>query len=448
MLKRVWATAVATGSILVLISGTAVAAPSPGSDGAGDPLFPQDGNGGYRVSHYDVALDYDPAKPDHLTGDTAADAVATQDLSRFDLDLEGLTVQSVTVAGAPAAFTCTGEHELVITPAKPLRRGQSFRVRVRYQGTPGFFWMTADDAGAVHAFGEPHSASSWYPVNDHPSDKATFHLAVTMPDRPGWAVVGNGVPAPPVVRDGRKTFSWTENHPVASYLTGVVIDRMTVHTGHLADGTPVVDAYTTGAEAAKPFEDRLPEVLGFLSSRFGKYPFSAAGGVFYPGGTGGGFEMQERPVYPGGVPPEQFTDIVHEQAHQWFGDSVAVARWSDICLKECFATYADGCGGRRRRATTSTPTTAPRSPAPARTSGRSRSRTRVPASTAAPTPSARSCCTRCAAPSATPCSSGPCVISSRSTATPTPPGPTSSTSRPRSTATTSPASSPRGPTAP
>ncbi|MEU4669566.1 hypothetical protein AB0F91_16660 [Amycolatopsis sp. NPDC023774] len=72
------------------------------------------------------------------------------------------------VAGAPAAFTCTGEHELVLTPAEPLRRGQSFRVRVRHQGAPGFFWMTADDAGAVHAFGKPHSASSWYPVNDHP----------------------------------------------------------------------------------------------------------------------------------------------------------------------------------------------------------------------------------------------------------------------------------------
>ncbi|MHA6757856.1 M1 family metallopeptidase [Streptacidiphilus sp. PAMC 29251] len=321
--------------------------PSPGADGVGDPYYPQDGNGGYRVSHYDVRLNYDPAKPDFLRGDTRIDAVTTQHLDRFDLDLDGFTVDSVTVNNKPAAgFTRTGEHELVITPAHPIDRGRPLQVRVTYSGKPGLYWMTADAKGAVHAFAEPHSATSWYPVDDHPSNKASFTLTTTVPT--GWSVVGNGEPEAPVTRNGATTFVWNEKHPVASYLTGVVIDKFTLVTSHLADGTPVYDAYLPdGGDAAKPYEDKLPEVLDFLSSKFGRYPFSSAGGIFYPGdpddpsNNGGGFELQDRPVYPDGIAPQRFTDIVHENAHQWFGDSVSVKGWKDICVKECFATYAE-----------------------------------------------------------------------------------------------------------
>ena len=343
MLRRKWSSVLATGVVLSLASSTAYAGASPGSDGVGDPAYPQDGNGGYQVTHYDVKIDYDPAKPDFLIGDTSLEATATQNLSRFDLDLEGFEVGSVTVNGKQAAFTRSGEHELVITPAKAIANDAHFVVRVKYQGTPGLFWMTADDAGAVHAFAEPHSASSWYPVNDHPSDKATFRLGITLPDRPGWGVVGNGVPSPPTVAQGKKTFVWTESRPVASYLTGVVIDKLTTYTKTLADGTKVIDAYTAGAEkTSKAQEDRLPEVMTFLTRLYGRYPFPTVGGIFYPGaGDSGGFELQERPIYSGGVSAKYFTVIVHEVAHQWFGNSVSVKQWKDICLKECFASYTE-----------------------------------------------------------------------------------------------------------
>jgi aminopeptidase N len=336
MRTTVWASLVAAGVALA-----PALTPTPGADGIGDPAYPQDGNGGYRVSHYDVRLDYDPAKKDFATGDTTVEAVATQDLSRFDLDLAGFDVTAVTVNGTAARTVARkDEHELVITPAAPVRAGERLTVRVRYTGTPGVYWSTADDAGAVHVFGEPHAASSWYPVNDHPSNKATFRLAVTLPDN-GFAAVANGRPEPPVVHDGRKTFTYVEDAPVASYLTGLAIDRFTLHTSTLPDGTAVLDAYTAGAEGAKAQEDRLPEVMAFLTDRFGPYPFRSVGGIFYPGDDGGGFEIQQRPVYPGGLPPKAFTTIVHEVAHQWFGNSVSVSRWRDICLKECFGTYAE-----------------------------------------------------------------------------------------------------------
>jgi aminopeptidase N len=338
----VWVTVAAAGAVLVAgTTGAFADTGRPGADGIGDPLHPQDGNGGYEVSHYDVKLGYDPARPDFLVGDTTVDAVASQDLSRFNLDLEGFEVKGVAVDGKPVStFSREGEHELVITPADTIRRGATFTVRVTYTGAPGLYWSTASAEGAVHVFGEPHAASSWYPVNDHPSDKATFHLAVTVPDT-GWVVVGNGAPEAPVARDGHKTYGWVENRPVASYLTGLVIDKLTMHTSTLADGTPVIDAYAPGAEESKPREDRLPEIMDLLTAKLGRYPFASVGGMFYPGDTGGGFELQQRPVYPGGIPPMYFTTIVHELAHQWFGNSVSVERWRDICLKECFATYAE-----------------------------------------------------------------------------------------------------------
>ena len=73
----------------------------PGADGVGDPYFPQEGNGGYDVRHYDLTLAYDPAS-DHLDGLARIRARATQSLSSFHLDLQGLTVNGVTVNDNPA----------------------------------------------------------------------------------------------------------------------------------------------------------------------------------------------------------------------------------------------------------------------------------------------------------------------------------------------------------
>ena len=326
-------------TIPALATAAGLLAASPGADGVGDPYYPQDGNGGYRVGHYDVRLDYDPAKPDHLAGDARISAVATQNLSSFDLDLIGFTVSSVTVNGHAAAFTRTGEHELVITPSAAIPCGATMDVRVVYAGTPGFWWFTTDDNGSAQALAEPHSATSWYPVNDTPSDKATFTLTTTVPD--GWNVIGNGEPLPPVSHDGRTSYVWRESHPIASYLTAVVINKFQLETSHLSDGKPVYSAFLPGSDNSRASAARLPEVIDFLSSKFGPYPFSSAGGIYLTGDGGGGFEVQERPFYPNGVTPQYFTDLVHENAHQWFGDSVSVTDWRDICVKECFATYAE-----------------------------------------------------------------------------------------------------------
>src|SRR6188472_2382969 len=97
--------------------------PSPGAAGLGDRLFPNLGNGGYDVQHYDLDLRYATSAPSQsIDGTVTILAKATQDLSRFDLDFAGQSVQSISVNGLPAKFTRTPD-DLVITPKQPLRNG-------------------------------------------------------------------------------------------------------------------------------------------------------------------------------------------------------------------------------------------------------------------------------------------------------------------------------------
>src|SRR4051812_4881973 len=98
----------------------------PGAAGIGDPYYPDYGNGGYDVAHYDIRLRYQPAT-DQLAGSTTILARATQDLSSFNLDFV-LDVRSVRVDGRTAAFARQGDHELVVTPARAVRRGHPMTV--------------------------------------------------------------------------------------------------------------------------------------------------------------------------------------------------------------------------------------------------------------------------------------------------------------------------------
>ncbi|MEH0845994.1 M1 family metallopeptidase [Micromonospora sp. CPCC 205711] len=322
----------------------------PGAADAGDPYVPGHGNGGYDVSAYRLRVRYDPAS-DRLTGHAAVDATATQALSRFNLDLVGLDVSRVTVGGTPAAHRRDGD-ELVVTPPRRLPRGAGFTVEVDYAGVPtavsdgvlgsGGWLHTAD--GAI-ALGQPDSAATWFPVDDHPSDKATYQVEATVPD--GLAAIGNGVPGERTSANGWTTWRWTESSPMASYLCTLVIGDYRVTTGTHA-GRPMVTAVAAGLPADGPAArslERTGAIVDFLAERFGPYPFDAYGGVAIADDRiRYALETQSRPVYgPGffrtGRPDEGV--VAHELAHQWFGDSVSVARWSDIWLNEGFATYAE-----------------------------------------------------------------------------------------------------------
>jgi aminopeptidase N len=156
-------------------------APTPGAVGIGDPLFPTLGNGGYDARHYSLALRYPTADPGTTVhGRVTMIARATQALSRFNLDFAGDSVESVSVDGRAAQWTWDDE-EISITPRHALRDGETFAATVRYTAhayTPaandifpfGFFTV---NGGSVTA-GQPDFGHDFYPVNDHPADKASY----------------------------------------------------------------------------------------------------------------------------------------------------------------------------------------------------------------------------------------------------------------------------------
>jgi aminopeptidase N len=328
----------------------------PGAAGIGDPYFPMEGNGGYDVQHYDVGFSYDPATR-RIDGTAYVTAVATQDLSRFDLDLRRLDVGRVTVDGHDAAFTHDGD-ELVITPPNGLARKARFTVAVTYGGVPqtidGPTIVFGSPYGFVHtddgAFmgDEPDAASTWFPANDHPSDKATFTFRVTVPKT--LSAIANGRLVSTSVQGGKATFVWDEALPMASYLATADIGTWTYRTGRTPGGiseTVAVDPKLNGRDPAHPdalryFYDTTAEATDLWSRTFGPYAFDSTGAIAdlaLHGGRAIGFslETQTRPLYSDMRSP---TTIAHEIAHQWFGDALTVRSWDNIWLNEGFATYA------------------------------------------------------------------------------------------------------------
>ncbi|MGV9244286.1 M1 family metallopeptidase [Streptomyces sp. NPDC003710] len=316
---------------------------TPGGPGLGDPYFPRSGNGGYDVTHYALTLDYDPAHH-HLTGRAVITARATEDLSAFDLDLQGLHVDGVTVEGQGAHWNRAGQ-ELTVRPRTDLDRGETFRTTVRYSGTPETIsdpdgskegWLRTAD-GAL-ALGEPAGSMAWFPGNHHPSDKATYDIAVTVPE--GLQAVSNGEPTGRTTEHGRTTYAWHTDQPMASYVAMVAIGHYDITRSVLKNGLPAYVAVDRAqAQASRKAVAQIPEIMEWEEDNFGPYPFSSTGAVVGRAGASGyALETQTRPVFPGA--PDTDT-LVHELAHQWYGDSVTPESWRDMWLNEGFATYAE-----------------------------------------------------------------------------------------------------------
>lgn len=314
-----------------------------------DPYLPASGNFGYRVSRYELDLEYKVAI-NRLTGTATITAATLASLRTFTLDLaDALSVTKVIVNGArPQQFrTSSGKLHIALRDALPA--GAAMRIVVRYGGSPrpirslwgdvGFEELTD---GALVA-GQPNGAQSWFPCDDHPSAKASFRIQVAT-ESP-YHVIANGELVSRRARAGMTTWTYELAEPTSTYLVTVQIGMYERHRV-AKNGIPIHAVIPD--RLRENFEHdfaQQPQMMKLFVELFGAYPLATGYTVVVTD------DDLEIPLEAQGISifganhcdgrggAERL--IAHELAHQWFGNSVTAQRWRHIWLHEGFACYAE-----------------------------------------------------------------------------------------------------------
>ncbi|MFJ6570200.1 M1 family metallopeptidase [Streptomyces sp. NPDC091292] len=329
---------------------TASGSPSPGAAGLGDPLFPLDGNGGYKVTRH--VLDFDWKAPGTAFPATATiKARATQSLSSFHLDFAGNTLRKVLVNGATARTERDGD-ELVVTPAKPLPEGSRFTVEVAYTADPtqirhrddaieDYGWIPTPDGTVLYP--QPNGAKMIFPANDHPSQRAPITFRITTP--PGLSAAANGKLVDRAEQpDGRIRWTYDTEQPVAAQLAQLAIGKFTFVDSVGPRGLPIRDVVPDAlVEPTAAYRELTAGHIAWLEQRLGPYPFKRYGVLVGDTDLGVALETQTLSLVPKadllGTRVDAERNLVHELTHQWLGDDLAIRTWSDLWLSEGHARF-------------------------------------------------------------------------------------------------------------
>jgi aminopeptidase N len=312
-----------------------------------DSLYPDVGDPGVDALHYDLALGWSP-DTDTLEATETMTFRSTETDDSFQLDFsEVLEIDLLTVDGADVEFEQRGK-DLVIQA--PVREDQRYEVVIDYSGTPepvdvptqrsdfGETGFTITDDHEVWTMQEPWGAYSWYAVNDHPSDKALYDFTLSVPAP--WMGIANGDLVSTEESDGQTVTRWHLAEPAASYLTTLAFGdyEQTELTG--PRDIPIRLFTPRDEPDAVQGPSTAPEAMEWLEQYVGPYPFDTFGIVVVDSSSG--METQTMVTLGNSDYTLSLPVVVHELAHQWYGDTVTPDDWRDVWMNEGMAMYLQG----------------------------------------------------------------------------------------------------------
>ena len=332
-----------------------------------DPSAPGLGNGGYDAQHYHVdmaftlnapenieeGVEYDPADAEvRVDATTTIDVIATQNLSEIAFDFTGSTVTSVRVNGADAEFEREPAKLLISLPDEATN-GDELTIAVAYTGEPGMVdsrvarvevgWF-GTPAGTWHVRSDPDGAHRWFPVNDHPSDKATYLFDILVPIE--YAAAAPGILERSYSGIESASYRWSVADEIPPSSTTAVIGPHQVVTDEQASAGLAIDIRhllpIDMVDDQPAALDGIPDMMSFFEERFGPYPYEAFG-VAVVDGPVTGLGANSWAILTRNEVEDEDAElaIVRSLVRHWFGDSLTPASWSDIWLSTSLVRYAE-----------------------------------------------------------------------------------------------------------
>jgi aminopeptidase N len=316
-----------------------------------DPYYPEKGDPSVDALHYGLRLQWS-ARQRVLTGVARIYFRVPVAEDRVQIDLgDPLAVREVRLDGVAKEFSHPGK-DLVVETGQ-LAADSRHTLVVSYRGTPSpvalpttrsdvqLSGWTTTKRGEVWTMQEPFGAFTWYPVNDHPSDKAFYDVRITAPR--GMVGVFNGrMVARRQVSGGRTVTRWHLDSPAAAYLTTIAIGDYVRYGDRGPHGLPITYWLPRRDQRALPELRRTPQLIRWLESHLGRYPFDRIGAVMVPSASA--METQTMVTIGRRLVSDRFllrSVLLHEYSHQWYGDSVTPDSWPDLWLNESFAFYTE-----------------------------------------------------------------------------------------------------------